>query len=363
MYYWLAYVHVCNQLGTPTVRWEVSGDLVGLLCRQTAISQLPEVSLMRVEKSQSCQKSRTHSWCRGKLTTGLRYAELSESSAHVFVASIVHTWCVQEQLCKHGNGTETREIFSEDLHEWIIEQILQIEYPKMRISTQFRLCKFCHFWLHYSTLNVVILRLSWKTIQRRLNLVLKRWKFLRGAKIHSYECALGQSWWEHGKNHPVNAESGPFHLDDSSLLTTICADCFTCNVHRKMTSKWRKLLRISLAACFRKEPSGSFNVINLCLCGPCNSDIRDKKSQHETLEPIGTYQRLRIDPMDRWRNLPGVRTVGKVVTATWNFYIVDYIIREWKLHAHSDDDEWKLVVLGFLWFWLRYTGNRQKLHI
>ncbi len=43
--------------------------------------------------------------------------------------------------------------------------------------------------------------------------------------------------------------------------------------------------------------------------------------------------------MDWWRDIPGVRTVGKVVAAIWSFYTVDYIMREcgWKLHAQSDD--------------------------
>ena len=197
---------------------------------------------------------------------------------HVFLTNFMHTQCAQERLCRHGNCEETWETLSGDLHEWIIDQILLRDYPKMRISTPFWLCKFCHFWLritrreitrrceygshfeyakfvtsdYFWALSEIILRVLWQTIQRWLNLVSKRWKILRRARIH-YECAFGQSWWGFGKNHLKSTEKRPFHFDRFSSLTTLCGDYITCNVHRILTSWGRKFPRISLAACLRKE--------------------------------------------------------------------------------------------------------------
>ncbi len=76
---------VYYQLGMSFRRYEFPGDLVGLLWRQTAISQLLDVSPMpREVNSQSRQKSRTQSWRSRILTSGLCYAKLSESFACVF---------------------------------------------------------------------------------------------------------------------------------------------------------------------------------------------------------------------------------------------------------------------------------------
>ena len=111
-------------------------------------------------------------------------------------------------------------------------------------------------------------------------------------------------------------------------MTTLCRDCITCNVYRIMTSRRRKLPRISLAVCLRKEHSRSFNIWKHWLCGPWNSQIRIKKGQHETSEPVGTCQRLKIDPMDWRRDVPDARTLEEVVTATSDFHVVDYIMRE-----------------------------------
>ena len=176
-------------------------------------------------------------------------------------------------------------------------------------------------------LNGINLRMLWQTIQRCLNLVLKRWKFLWEARIHSYECALGQSWWELGKNHPASTGNKSFHFDGFPSLTTLCRDHIMCNVYRIMTSWRRRLPRISLAACLMKEHSGSFNVLNHWLRGPCNSRMRVKQSQHETSEPAGTRWRLNIDPMNGRRDFLDARTLEKVVATTLDFYIVNYIMR------------------------------------
>ncbi len=62
MIYRLAYVHVYNQLGIPIGRFGVSGDLVGLLWRPMAISQLPDVSLMPGELNSQIQDSFLTLW-------------------------------------------------------------------------------------------------------------------------------------------------------------------------------------------------------------------------------------------------------------------------------------------------------------
>ncbi len=162
--------------------------------------------------------------------------------------------------------------------EMSTDQILQREYRKMRVSAPFRLCKFCRFWLRYTAPDGINLRVFWWTMQRCLNLVMKRWKSVWEARSHSHERALGQSWWELGKTYPANTEKRPFHFDGISSLTALCGHCITCNVHRIMTSWRKKLPCISLAACLRKEHSGSFNVLNPWLSKPCNSHTRIKKS-------------------------------------------------------------------------------------
>ena len=144
-------------------------------------------------------------------------------------------------------------------------------------------------------------------------------------RIHSYECAFGQIWWDFWKKHPASTGMRPFHIDNFSSLNTLCGDYITCNVHRIVTSWRRKLPRFRLAACLT-EHSASFNVLIRWLCGPCKGHVREKKSQHEISEPIGISRRIEMDSMSWWKDVPDAEALGKVVVLTLYVWLVEYII-------------------------------------
>ena len=56
---------------------------------------------------------------------------------------------------------------------------------------------------------------------------------------------------------------------------------------------------------------------------------------------------------------PSAGTLGKVVAATWSFYIVDYFMREfrWKLHAQSYNVEWEWVAESEYSLFLKCFGD------
>ncbi len=158
------------------------------------------------------------------------------------------------------------------------------------------------------------------------------WTHVEGKDLTLWMCSRPGS---KDLNHSVNRGTRSSCFGDFSSLTTLCRDCITCIVHRKMTSWRKKLPRISIVARLRKEPSGSLIVLNHWLCGFCNSCVWIKKSLHGTSEPAGNCLKLIIDPMDWRRDVPSARALGRVVTVILEFYIVDYIMREckWELNA------------------------------
>ncbi len=187
-------------------------------------------------------------------------------------------------------------------------------------------------WLRYKPFNSIFLRLLWQSIQKSLNLVSKRWKFVWKARDDSHECASSQKWPEVWSNHPTTREMRSFRSNDFSSLTTWWGDCVTCNVHRSMTSWRKKLPCISPVTRSRKEHSGSFNVLNHLLCGLCNGCVWIKKSQHETLEPIALVGDSELIPWTNEETCLEPEHLGKLLEQALNFYIVDYLMGESSKH-------------------------------
>ena len=244
-----------------------------------------------------------------------------------FAASFTHGERVQKWPYRRGNEERTSEASLEDVHEWIMNWILQRDYPKTQLLAPIWSCRFCHFWLRYTTSKGTILHVLWQMVQECLNLVWKRWKLVWEARKRSHESSLGQSWWELGENRPTNTGKRALHLDDFSLLTTLCEDCIACNVHNGMTSWEKDSPRIGLATCLRKEHSGSFNVLNYWICKPCRNSTGVKKSQDEMLEPIGTLLGREIDSMDWLWDASHTKVLVKAVVTRLHICLIDYIIR------------------------------------
>ena len=306
---------------------ETSGDLVRLLWRQMAVFPPSDLRLMsRKVNPQLHQESETYSWCGGNLKSGLRYARLME---------LLRVFCNQFRVLRNVFSNDLANVEMMKEHQrppleifMIMDWILQGHHPQIQISTLFRQCEFCPFWLRYATLNEIILRVLWQMVQGCQNLVLKRWKFVWKARMHFYECFLGQNWWEFGVNHPASTGKRPLLFGHFSPLTTLCGDCIACNVHYMMTS-WEKkspLAHIGPATRLRKEPSGSLNVINCWICEPYKDHIWVKKNQ--IWQPVGAFWGLEIDSMDWLWDTSHTRTLARAVEAKLYVRPLDYIIRE-----------------------------------
>ncbi len=75
----------------------------------------------------------------------------------------------------------------------------------------------------------------------------------------------------------------------------------------------RKLPRTSRAERSRKERSGSFYVLNHCLCELCNrrDEPYGSRASRRMSQPTGSYLKLRIDALDYWESVPGVQSAWK----------------------------------------------------
>ena len=109
-----------------------------------------------------------------------------------FTASFTHEKRVQEWPCRCGNDQRTSETSSEDVYEWIMNWILETGNPKTQLLAPIWPCEFCHFWLHYTTFNGIILHVLWEMAQEWQNLTLERWKLIWEERMRSYRCS--QSW-------------------------------------------------------------------------------------------------------------------------------------------------------------------------
>ena len=119
--------------------------------------------------------------------------ENNEESYMCFAASFTHEKRVQKWPCRRGNEERTSETSLEDVHEWIMNWILQRDYPKTQLLAPIWSCRFCHFWLRYTTSNGIILHVLRQMIQRWLNLTLQRQKLVRKARMRSNKCSSGRS--------------------------------------------------------------------------------------------------------------------------------------------------------------------------
>ena len=167
---------------------------------------------------------------------------------HVFCGQFVLGKRIKKRLRGDGNAKERWKIPSEDACKEVLAHILEGDCLELQKLALFLLCRFLRFWLRFAAITGIISRVFWWTMQRCLNPVLKRW-FLQERRIHLCECALGQNWWKLQRNHSRNAKKRCFQFGDFCTLTTLCGDCFTCNVYKTLTSWRKKLPRISPATC------------------------------------------------------------------------------------------------------------------
>ncbi len=119
--------------------------------------------------------------------------ESNEEYYMCFAAGFTHGKRVQKWPCRRGNEERTSETSLEDVHEWIMNWILQRDYSTTQLLAPIWSCRFCHFWLRYTTFNGIVLHMLWQMVQGWLNLTLQRQKLVWKARMRSYKCSSDRS--------------------------------------------------------------------------------------------------------------------------------------------------------------------------